>query len=57
MNVPGSYPRSKMISELGVTSGGFFISIESKRIMAKMELKTITAAGFRIIVVQGSCYA
>lgn len=44
MNVPGSYPRSKMISELGVMSEGSFISMESKSKMAKMELKTITAA-------------
>jgi hypothetical protein len=44
MNVPGSYPRSKMISELGVIIGGFFINMESKRIMLNVEFRTITPA-------------
>ena len=44
MNVPGSYPRSKMISELGVITGGFFINMESKRIMLNAEFRTITPA-------------
>ena len=44
MNVPGSYPRSKMISEFGVTMGGFFINMESERIIVNTELSTITPA-------------
>ena len=33
-----------MISESGVIVGGFFINMESKRIMLNMEFRTITPA-------------
>ena len=53
--MPGSYPRSKMISEVGVITGGFFINMESLRLMVNAEFRTITPGKrIRKIIVQDS---